>query len=119
MVPPVFGAQSLALFPSGKADVIVLKQLPLTGNWCPRQTPFEGRGWLDIRVLTPGTSCLFGDTDPSAGARDINNAIAEKIGRVIWCHSIRGAADPRVNTLTGQHVPKAGSLNESTLKAGC
>ena len=54
VVPPVFGAQSLALFPSGKADVVVLKQLPLTGNWCPRQTPFEGRGWLEYPRADPG-----------------------------------------------------------------
>ena len=54
-VPPVFGAQSLALFPSGKADVVVLKQLPLTGSWClERQMLCERREWLEYPRANPG-----------------------------------------------------------------
>jgi hypothetical protein len=53
-------------------------------------------------VLTPGTSCLFGGTDPSAGGRDITNAIAdETMGRIILvsidsgCHQFLGQRTDR------------------------
>ena len=63
---------------------------------------------------TPGTSCLFGGTDPSAGARDINNAIAmeaaENMGRVIGVtrsgvHLIPGSTQRPDNTFRRWNSP--------------
>ena len=42
------------LFPSSRADLVVLKQLPLTGSWCLRLTLCERRGWLQYPRANAG-----------------------------------------------------------------
>ena len=94
--PTIFGGQRLATestisVPESRSRCSETSsrfygQLVLSGRRCA-----DGEDGWNPRA-NRGTSCPLGGADPSAGARDINNAIAieavENMGRVIWCHSI-------------------------------